>query len=131
MFFNISFSVNGSGKFINFKSVGPKEVKDIKTENQSRLIEDWSRNQRVRANPYEEDKIPKHKFLLGSKDVVQYESDIGFLATLLYAYNNHMVVRTTPEDWWITITQKIAVEIDKKAKNQLVRQFYEKSIFQC
>lgn len=115
-----------NGKYISLQYddwiIGPKEAKGVKRQNQSTLMEDWARDLRVREDPFASKK--KQKILLGSKDLVEYDNDIGFLSTLLHAYNNHMVVRTTPEDWWITISQKIAVEIDKKANDQSVRKFF-------
>jgi len=115
-----------NGKYISLQNddwqIPPKEVKGVKSQNQSTLMEDWARDLRVREDPF----APKgkQKFLLGSKKSVEYDNDIGFLSTLLHAYNNHMVVRTTPEDWWITITQKIAIDIDKNANDPKVRKFF-------
>ena len=43
--------------------------------------------------------------------------DLGFFGTLLTAYNKHWVLKTCPEDWWITIRYK-------EAKKQLYKSKY-------
>ena len=68
---------------------------------------------------------PQQKtFALGSRGEVCYESDVGFLAAVLCAYNNHWLLKTSPEDWWIAITQKVAMTIDEKANDPSVKQFF-------
>ena len=39
---------------------------------------------------------------------VYYDKDWGFLAAILACYNNHWVLRTTPDDWWTIIARNIA-----------------------
>lgn len=67
-------------------------------------------------------------FVLGSNSKqtdVNYDiGDIGFFDTLVAAYNNHWVLRTSPEDWWMTISQKIATTIDREANHPNVRSFF-------
>ena len=87
-------------------------------EKQSELLEQWTRDNEVARDK---------RFKLGSDETVQTvqgRGDKGFFSTVKAAYNNHWVLKTRPEDWWISISQTIATKIDKHAKNPLVRQFF-------
>jgi len=50
--------------------------------------------------------------------------DAGLLSTVLDAYNNHFVLRTSPDDWWATIITTISLAIDDNAKKPQVRDFF-------
>ena len=63
-------------------------------------------------------------FRLGSDGQVSTGEDKGLFSTILAAYNNHWVLKTRPEDWWTTISQIIAIRIDKKANDTAVREFF-------
>ena len=74
---------------------------------------------------FNETKIGAKTPALGSKDIVTYPGhDTGFLSTVLEAYNHHYNLRTGPEDWWYTISQTVAIAIDKNAKKDSVRKFF-------
>ena len=109
----------GEGKYISLASEKiPRSVEKGKETkvSQDRLFELWT----IDNDNFHE--LTKDKtFVLGSqvilsslyhwpiqiiwlKEPVNYNSgDIGFFDTLLTAYNNHWVLRTSPEDWWMTI----------------------------
>jgi len=112
---------------------------DIRKKCQSDLLEIWVQEKKARderseeakywrenkqAKVEEQDESIKKTFVLGSKEEVSYGPNVGLFATLLSSYDNHWVLKTCPEDWWITITQKIAVAIDKNANHPDVRQFF-------
>ena len=63
-------------------------------------------------------------FRLGSDGQVSTGEDKGLFSTILAAYSNHWVLKTRPEDWWTTISQIIAIRIDKKANDTAVREFF-------
>ena len=63
-------------------------------------------------------------FRLGSDGEVSTGEDKGLFSTILAAYSNHWVLKTRPEDWWTTISQIIAIRIDKKANDTAVREFF-------
>ena len=63
-------------------------------------------------------------FRLGSDGQVSTGEDKGLFSTILAAYSNHWVLKTRPEDWWTTISQIIAIRIDKKANDKAVRKFF-------
>ena len=93
----------------------PRSVEREKTLNQAKLFERWTKV---------DDLAWRMNFQLGSQASVYYDDDTGFLSTVMAAYNNHWVLRTRPEDWWATISQIIAIRIDRHAKDQAVREFF-------
>jgi len=95
-----------------------KKLRDERSENTKALRE----NKPVKDE--EETESIKKTFVLGSKEEVNHGPDVGLFAALLCSYNNHWVLKTCPEDWWITISQKIAMAIDKNANHPDVRQFF-------
>jgi len=63
--------------------------------------------------------------VLGSSDLVtDTKHDAGFLSTVYEAYSNHYNLRTSPEDWWYTIIQTVALAIDDNSKSDAVRKFF-------
>eukprot|EP00092_Neocalanus_flemingeri_P054464 GFUD01064139.1.p1 GENE.GFUD01064139.1~~GFUD01064139.1.p1 ORF type:complete len:365 (+),score=90.31 GFUD01064139.1:146-1240(+) len=93
----------------------PKNAEKLNTASQAEVLEKFSRT---------EDAVGTKTATLGAKGNVCFEQDKGFYSTVLKAYNNHWVLKTSPEDWWFCITQKIAMAIDKNAKKTEVRQFF-------
>ena len=71
-----------------------------------------------------DDKSSEKKFILGSNEKVYYGPDKGFFASVFCCYNNHWILKTCPEDWWISISQIVARAIDKNANNEKVRKFF-------
>merc|ERR1712170_72987 len=63
--------------------------------------------------------------VLGSSDLVtDTKHDAGILSTVYEAYSNHYNLRTSPEDWWYTIIQTVALAIDDHSKYDAVRKFF-------
>merc|ERR1712012_240661 len=63
--------------------------------------------------------------VLGSSDLVtDTKHDAGFLSTVYEAYSNHYNLRTSPEDWWYTIIQTVALAIDDNSKSDAVRKLF-------
>ena len=139
------------GKFIlldnKLKPEGSKEIDQKKY--QSELLDKWIKEQKIKDEETEKrkarikamhmqrdgkivkvDKQPEKlaeaekKFALGSKEEVNHGPDKGFFATVFCCYNNHYVLKTSPEDWWISISQMIARAIDKDANHEDVRKFF-------
>ena len=46
------------------------------------------------------------------------------MSTVLHAYNEHLTLRTGPDDWWATIITTVSLAIDDNAKEDEVRQFF-------
>ena len=66
---------------------------------QSEIIEQWT-NQILKE---ENKNAAKKTYVLGSRAPVHFDDNIGFFATIMAAYNNHWALRTSPDDWWMTI----------------------------
>ena len=84
------------------------EGRGIRASKQSELLQDWTSSNKIARNM---------KFTLGTEGIVNVEnwnSDTGLFSTIQAAYNNHWVLKTRPEDWWLTICQTIASSIDKR-----------------
>ena len=47
--------------------------------------------------------IKKKTLVLGSSENVKFCGQKGFFSTVVAAYNNHYILRTCPEDWWMSI----------------------------
>ena len=61
----------------------------------------------------------------GSKSVdFYYDHDFGFFSTILACYNNHWVLRTSPDDWWNVIVRNIAQAVDTQGEKRKVRDFF-------
>jgi len=138
------------GKFIVLDSnLKPAEFKENEQKKQSELLEMWIKekkrkdeetekmNERMKAFQMQRDgkkvKVDDQpqklseagkRFALGSKEDVYHGQDKGFSSTVFSCYNNHWVLKTCPEDWWISISQKIARAIDKDANHEKVRTFF-------
>ena len=78
-------------------------------------MESWTRGNDLARNK---------KFVLGSQGTVSAGEDKVLFSTVVAAYNNHWVLRTRPEDWWATVSQIIAIRIDRHADDQAVREFF-------
>ena len=53
-----------------------------------------------------------------------FDHDWGFFSAILACYNNHWVLKTSPDDWWNVIVRNIAQAIDSNGKNNKVRDFF-------
>merc|ERR1712062_274741 len=45
-------------------------------------------------------------------------------SSVLTSYNNHWVLRTSPDDWWIVVVRRVAQAVDEHGDNERVRQFF-------
>ncbi|XP_068744398.1 uncharacterized protein [Montipora capricornis] len=61
---------------------------------------------------------------LGSKETIYSIGDCGLFAAVLTAYNNHWILRTSPDDWWFCVIKRVAFAIDENAKKRSVRKMF-------
>ena len=47
----------------------------------------------------------EEEFVLGSDGEVFFDHDFGFFGAILACYNNHWVLKTSPDDWWNVIVR--------------------------
>ena len=50
-----------------------------------------------------EKQVKKEEFVIGSDGEVFFDHDFGFFGAILACYNNHWVLKTSPDDWWNVI----------------------------
>lgn len=72
-----------------------------------------------RSDPVE-DKTPA----IGSDQYIYATKDLGFLETVLMAYNHHWNLRTSPEDWWYCVISRVARAIHENSKKESVRKMF-------
>merc|ERR1712215_571793 len=72
--------------------------------------------QKVDMNEYEAVVWP-------SKEVY-YDEDLGFFSTILACYNNHWILKTSPDDWWNVIVRVVAQAIDENGDKESVRKLF-------
>ena len=49
--------------------------------------------------------MKKEEFVIGSEGEVFFDHDFGFFGAILACYNNHWVLKTSPDDWWNVIVR--------------------------
>ena len=99
-----------------------QEVKDSKTEYQrySKYLDEGSEAPQSRSK-----NLSNFEAVAGSKSVdLNYDHDWGFFSTILACYNNHWVLRTSPDDWWNVIVRNIAQAVDTNGEKNKVRDFF-------
>ena len=65
----------------------------------------------------------------GTNDMVFYGQDgighdWGFFSAVLQSYSNHWVLKTVPDDWWITVVKTVGTAIDENSKNKKIGKFF-------
>merc|ERR1719430_156311 len=61
-------------------------------------------------------------YALGTNVTVSFtKNPRGFLTTVFTAYAHHLHLVTSPEDWWLTIVQKVVGAVDRNSKKEIVR----------
>jgi len=65
-----------------------------------------------------------YEAVIGSDEEIWYDHDWGFFSTVLAAYNNHWVLKTSPDDWWNVVVKNVAQVVDEKGDLPNVRDFF-------
>ena len=55
---------------------------------------------------------------------VYFDYDFGFFSAILACYNNHWVLKTSPDDWWNVIARNVAQHVDENGEKNKVRDFF-------
>merc|ERR1712106_358749 len=64
-------------------------------------------------------------YVFGSDTEVFHGSDDkGFMSVVFEAYAKHLTLVTSPEDWWLTVVQRVAQAIDKNSGKETVRNHF-------
>ena len=112
------------GKFVALgKILYPKEYSPSQRP-QAALLVKWEGNaQKVDKSRPLSECIPLKKFIVGSNQHVDAGKDMGLFATILTAYNNHWILKTSPDDWWTTIIQTISIAIQQNSADASLKDF--------
>ena len=110
-----------------------KEVKEKKDKKSY----DWDDKTSMEVKKYKIDKGDVFQAMAKSKDLSNFEAvagsksvdfyydhDFGFFSAILACYNNHWVLRTSPDDWWNVIVRNIAQAVDTNGEKKKVREFF-------
>jgi hypothetical protein len=62
--------------------------------------------------------------VLGTKEEVYFDHDFGFFSAILACYNNHWVLRTSPDDWWSVIAGSVARAVDDNGEKDQINDFF-------
>ena len=62
--------------------------------------------------------------VIGPNEEVFYDHDWGIFSSVLACYNNHWVLKTSPDDWWNVIVRNVAQMIDDNGDKPNVRSFF-------
>ena len=62
--------------------------------------------------------------VIGPSEEVFYDEDFGFFSAILACYNNHWVLRTSPDDWWNVIVRIVAQVVDENGNKERVRNLF-------
>jgi len=62
--------------------------------------------------------------IIGPSEEVFYDEDFGFFSAIIACYNNHWILKTSPDDWWNVIAKTVAQAIDDNGDKEKVREFF-------
>ena len=57
---------------------------------------------------------------------IYFDHEWGFFSAVLASYNNHWILKTSPDDWWGIIVRNISQAIDQNAHKENVWRFLDK-----
>ena len=64
-------------------------------------------------------------YLFGTNTYVSHgRDDKGFLSIVFEAYAKHLTLVTSPEDWWLTVVQRVAQAVDKNSGKETVKNHF-------
>ena len=73
---------------------------------------------------YRTDTVQDRTPMIGSKDEVYSQADVGFFESVLLAYTHHWNLRTSPDDWWFCVIKTISHHIDLHSEKKKVRDLF-------
>lgn len=64
-------------------------------------------------------------YVLGTNKEVSHDySYKGFLSVVIAAYKDHLTLVTSPDDWWLTIAQRVVGAVDGNSKKESVKNHF-------
>jgi len=92
-----------------------KLPRNLKTDSEA---PDTSKDDREKQVKKEEE------FVIGSDGEVFFDHDFGFFGAILACYNNHWVLKTSPDDWWNVIVRNVCQAVDDNGEKNKVRDLF-------
>merc|ERR1711962_611638 len=121
-------------------TVVKKDVMDILAdkENKSRINQEQTKAKSMKISQDETKALDEEKNRLGEEaadekemeavvgttEEVYFDHDFGFFSAVLACYNNHWVLKTSPDDWWNVIVRNVAQAVDDNGEKENVRKFF-------
>jgi len=66
----------------------------------------------------------EEEVVIGSDGEVFFDHDFGFFGAILACYNNHWVLKTSPDDWWNVIVRNVSQAVDDNGEKNKVRDLF-------
>jgi len=66
----------------------------------------------------------EEEVVIGSEGEVFFDHDFGFFGAILACYNNHWVLKTSPDDWWNVIVRNVSQAVDDNGEKNKVRDLF-------
>jgi len=66
----------------------------------------------------------EEEVVIGSDGEVFFDHDFGFFGAVLACYNNHWVLKTSPDDWWNVIVRNVSQAVDDNGEKNKVRDLF-------
>ena len=108
-------TISGSeDKFALFKEY------ELKNQNIGRILHKFEKIKKAEALK----KQDELEWVIGSNEEVWHDLDWGFFSAILACYNNHWVLKTSPDDWWNVVVRNVAQIIDEKGELANIRSFF-------
>ncbi|XP_046857247.1 uncharacterized protein LOC124450648 [Xenia sp. Carnegie-2017] len=101
-----------------------REAKYFFEEAAKNLERKLKRREKDTENENTRENVGDRSVTLGSEDLIHSSADVGLFSSILLAYNNHLKLRTSPEDWWFVVIRKVAIAIDKHSKHEKIRKMF-------
>merc|ERR1711962_270592 len=121
-------------------TVVKKDVMEILAdkENKSRINQEQTKVKSMKISQDETNALDEEKNRLGEEaadekemeavvgttEEVYFDHDFGFFSAVLACYNNHWVLKTSPDDWWNVIVRNVAQAVDDNGEKENVRKFF-------
>ena len=93
---------------------------EVKKQNIGRILHKFEKIKKAGAFK----KQDELEWVLGTNEEVWHDLDWGFFSAILACYNNHWVLKTSPDDWWNVVVRNVAQIIDEKAELPNIRSFF-------
>jgi len=97
---------------------------DVKQGNVQDILIQFEKEKQARKDEPSEVDVKDYEPVVGPSEEVYYDEDLGFFSTILACYNNHWILKTSPDDWWNVIVRVVAQAIEESGDKDTVRKLF-------